>query len=463
MKHLKIKSIWESLKRFLPIIFITALAVFLRFYLLEKRISFDADQEEIAFKAKEVLSGNPVLLGPKTSLGGFSIGPGFTYLWAIFSFFLKGDPTSGAYLSVILGVFFVVVAYFVLKEIFSKYIALAISIILALSVGLITWDQNPWAPSLFYLSELLVFYGVYISNKKKYGLALVALGLAMGFQSHFAIFLLVLPIFIYLLIYKPVFEKKSIAVSLLIIIFSVLPVIIYDLTHGFINLQRLMSIFSLGTEGVAPAKIKLFTTLVSNSINIIWVDFPGYIKYIIFSLFILISFWGIFKDKKQRPLLILSNLFLFLPFFIFLFYKSSFSEYYLMTAVVPFLFILGYALSFIRSRLLVFILVGTIGILSIKSFTTITRPMNLFAKKLIVQEIVKRGGQGGYGVSISTRPGFNFGYGYIFDYYNSKPDIPPLRGQRKIFTIISPPKYDGIESFIEVDGIGLRWEGDVGF
>ena len=458
MKHLKTKLIWKSLKKFLPIILIAALAVFLRLYLLEKRVSFDADQEEIAFKAKEILSGNPVLLGPKTSLGGFSIGPGFTYLWAVFGLLLSGDPVGGAYLSILLGVSFVAVMYFVLKEIFSKHIALAVSVILSVSVNLITWDQNPWAPSLFYLSELLIFYGVYISNKKKYGLVLAALGLAIGFQSHFAVFLLVLPILTYLLIYKPVFDKKSITASLLIIILSVFPVIVYDLTHGFVNLLRLMSIFSLGTEGVAPSKIKLFITLVSNSINVLWVDFPGYLKYIIFSLLALTSLWGIFKNKKYRSLLILANLFLFIPFFTFLFYKSNFSEYYLMTAVVPSLIIIGFMFLQVRNVFLVILTVGIIVFLNLNSFIHIKKPMNLYAKKLVVQEIVKRGGESGYGVSISTRPGFNFGYRYIFDYYNSSPDIPPLKDQKKIFTIISPPRYEGIESLFEVDGIGLRWE-----
>jgi len=219
-----------------------------------------------------------------------------------------------------------------------------------------------------------------------------------------------------------------------------------------------MSIFSLGTEGVAPAKIKLFITLISNSVNVTWVDFPGYMKYVIFSLLVLTSFWGIFKYKKYRPLLILSDLFLFIPFFIFLFYKSNFSEYYLMTAVVPFLIITGFMFLIARKKFVIILTLGIIIFLNINSFIHIKKPMNLYAKKLVVQEIVKRGGLRGYGVSISTRPGFNFGYGYIFDYYNSKPDIPPLKDQRKIFTIISPPMYEGIESLFEVDGIGLRWE-----
>lgn len=459
MKRLKIKPILQTLKKYLPIVLISVLAVLLRLYLFEKRVSFDADQEEIAFKAKEVLSGNPVLLGPKTSLGGFSIGPGFTYLWAISSFFLEGNPISGAYLSVFLGILLIIGVYVITRKIFSERVGLILSFILAVSVSFITWDQVPWAPSLFYLSELIVFYGVYISNKKKYGLPLIALGLALGFQSHFAIFLLVLPIVTYLLIRKPVFEKKGIVVSFLILVSAFLPVVIFDLTHGFVNFQRLISIFYLGRGGLTPPVAKILTTLVSNSTGVLWLHFPAVLKYLIFTFIVLFSFWGIIRNKRYRPLLSLSNLFLLVPFFIFLFYKSNFSEYYLMTAVVPFLILLGYIFSVINNKFIIFLILGVFSFLNIRSFISVYKPMNLYAKEQIVQEIIKRVGSGGYGVSLSTELGYGFGYLYIFDYYGAKPNIPPLKNQQIIFTIVAPSGYRGIEPMMGVDGIGLRWQG----
>lgn len=459
MKRLKIKPIQETLRKYFPIVLITALAAFLRLYLLEERVSFDADQEEIAFKAKEILSGNPVLLGPKTSLGGFSIGPGFTYLWAIFAFFLKGNPISGAYLSVFLGILFIVGIYLVARKIFSENVGLILSFISALSVSFISWDQNPWAPSLFYLSEIITFYGIYLSSSKKYGLPIAALGLAIGFQSHFAVFLLILPIVIYLLIYRPVVEKKNIIRSFLILALSVLSVFIFDLFNGFINLQRFLLIFSLGREGLTSPVAKIVTTLVSNSTNILWLHFSILVSCLIFVTTVLYSFWGIFRNKNYRPLLILSNLFLFVPFFIFLFYKANFSEYYLMTAVVPFLILMGFMFSTIKNKFVALLILGIFSFLNVKSFIFIYKPMNLHAKEQIVQEIVRMGGKNGYGVSLSTELGYGFGYSYIFEYYNAKPDIPPLKNQQKIFTIVAPSGYKGIEPMIGMDGIGLRWEG----
>lgn len=431
----------------------------MRLYLLPERTSFDADQEEIAFKAKEILSGNPVLLGPKTSLGGFSIGPGFTYLWSFFSFFLKGDPLAGACLSVFLGVSFIIGVYLISEKIFSGKVAWALSLMLAVSINIISWDQIPWAPSLFYLSELLVFYGAYISDKKEYGLPLVALGLALGLQSHFAVFLILLPVLIYLIIFKPIINKKNIFISVLILFVSYLPILVYDLTHNFINFQRLTTIFSLSQSGNPPTTGKLFTTLVSNSVNIVWLNFPGMARYMLFLSAIGFSIWNIFKDDKFKRVMTLSILLLFIPFIIFLFYKSNFSEYYLMTAVVPFVFILGRVFWSIKSKFLLLLILSVLTFVNVRNVIYSYKPMNLSAKKQIVHKIVEMGGKDGYGVSLSTAPGYSFGYSYIFDYYGAAPNIPPQEGQEKIFTIIAPSGYAGIEPMFGVDGLGLRWEG----
>jgi hypothetical protein len=76
-----------------------------------------------------------------------------------------------------------------------------------------------------------------------------------------------------------------------------------------------------------------------------------------------------------------------------------------------------------------------------------------------VKLIGEKGGRKGYGVSLSTEPGYQFGYNYLFDYFGLNPDMPPLKDQKKIFTIVIPPGMDGIEAEVEYDGIGVLWEG----
>ena len=58
--------------KYLIIAIILIVGLYLRLNNLHETTTFTADQEWLAFKAKEVLSGNFVTLGPVTSIGNFS-------------------------------------------------------------------------------------------------------------------------------------------------------------------------------------------------------------------------------------------------------------------------------------------------------------------------------------------------------------------------------------------------------
>lgn len=460
MKHLKLKKVWEKIKGYLPIIIILAVAIFLRFYRIESRAQFDADQEEIAFRAKELLSGNPVLLGPKTSLGGFSIGPSFTYLWALISLFTKGDPVAGVYASILLGLIFTLSVFLFTRKVYSTLTASILSLTSAVSIGLIIWDQSPWAPSFFYLSEMVILYGVFISDKKSWGILLTALGVAIGFQAHFAVFLLIPPIVIFWLLHKPQMEKRMSLFSLLVIFAGFLSVIVFDVTHGFINFQRLISIFKLAITGAAPPTSKIILTLITNSMNYFYLYFSESTRIALFVIAIFVSALGVMKDAKYKRIIILSLIFLFIPFIFFLFYRSNFSEYYLMTALPPFILISGFIFEKLKKyRNFLYFVVFALTLYNLRAWYAYKRPMSLMAKRELVKTIIQMGGKSGYGVSLSVEAGNQFGYRYLFDFYGAFPDIPPKKNQKKIFTIVVPPGYKGIEAVKQFDGIGLRWEG----
>lgn len=459
-KDLRFKSFLGKLVKFLPIILILLFALFLRSYGLERRTSFDADQEEIAGRARDLVSGHPVLLGPKTSLGGFSIGPGFTYLWGISSIFTKGNPIAGAYTSIALGIGFILFLYLFIRRVYSEKTALILSFLSAISLSLIVWDQNPWAPSLFYLSEIMMMYGGYISDKKDYGVFISSLGLSIGFQSHFAIFLLPPAILVYWLVFKPKLQRKWLLYSLLIIFAGFAPAVIFDLTHNFINLERLMSVFKIVVSGTAPPITKIILTLISNAVSFYFVFSSVSLRILIFVGIILICAIGAFKEKIYRKVIILSLLFLFIPFAFFLFYRSNFSEYYLMSAITPFIILSGYLFEKInRYYILSLFIVLYFTFINLRDWKTYNRSINLWAKEEAVKTIVAKGGKSGYGVSLSVEPGYGFGFDFLFNYYGASPEKAPFKNQNKIFTIIIPSGYKGIKSFETFDGVGLRWQG----
>ena len=84
---------------------------------------------------------------------------------------------------------------------------------------------------------------------------------------------------------------------------------------------------------------------------------------------------------------------------------------------------------------------------------------SLKSKTDIAEFIVDKVGYENYGISLSTKLGDGFGFKYIFDYYGIKADVPPKKGETKIFSIIIPDGFDGMKGLKTFDGIGLIWQG----
>jgi len=449
-----------NFKVILSLILILFLGSFLRFYKIEERTHFDADQEELAVKSAEILRGDIVLLGPKTSVGSFSIGPLFTYFWALFSWPLEGDPVAGAYLSATLGVLVILGFYLLGKFLFGSKIGLILATIVALSVNFIRWDQNPWAPSLFFLAEIILLAGIYLSTKKPVGFPIAVLGIMLGFHSHFGIFLSLFAIVIFWVFYRSKFTKKYFLISLVIVLFGLLPNIIFDVTHNFENIKRLFDTLNNNSETGASVS-KIFLSLSNSTVRMIYPHFSSITTRIVFLTVIIFGFLLFWKDQKNRMLIALLLISIIVPALIFIPYKSNFSEYYLMMTIPPFILLVGYFLSKL-SKVLFSVGLGIILLMSLYPLPKFIKDkvaLNLKAKKSAVLLINQIAGKTGYGVSLSTQLGYNFGYKYIFDYYGMSPDIPPKIGEVNTMTIVVPSNYEGIKAKTEFNGVGVLWEG----
>jgi 4-amino-4-deoxy-L-arabinose transferase-like glycosyltransferase len=455
------KKLLINFKRYLPLALIIFVAIALRLLDLPRKAPFDADQEEIAFRASEILSGHPALLGPKTSVGGFSIGPGFEYLWAAASIFFRGAPISGAYLSVLLGTLVVLAFYFIGKKLFDEKTGLILALLAAVSANLVVWDQFPWAPSLFYISQLFLFYGAYISFKDKRGILLVALGFALGYQSHFGIFLSLFAVLIYWIFFRPKVSKKNLLLSSAIVFMGLLPNIIFDLLHDFVNIKRLLGVFGESASGYGASFEKLVSSLTYSNISAFY-PYPGReTASIIFAVVIVAGLITYIKVKNARKLIALTLLSIFIPFITFVFYRSNFTEYYLMMTIPPFIFLVGYFIHKLDKRMTILLILALslLAYINIQATLGYKRVINLWAKEQAVLLIREKSGKDGYGISLTTAPGQNFGFKYLLSHYGITADLPPKVNQEIIYTIVVPDGAYGIFGIKSFDGIGVRWEG----
>lgn len=459
-KHIQIFSLKELIIVFL--ILFTALG--LRLYNLPERTSFDADQEWLAFRASDVFKGDFPLLGPVTSVGSFSIGPGYVYLLSFFGLFTQNAPITGAYLSVALGMATLVLIYFFTKYFIDQKAAYLILFFTSISFGLISWDQLPWAPSLFYTSQIILLAGAYLSSKNQIGYILMALGFIAGFQSHFGIVLSLISVSLYLLLVKPVkISKKTLITSLLIILVGLSPNILFDLTHNFVNIKKIILAFKGDGIDYFVSLNKIINVLNSHTTGLIYPRNNNLVDSVLtkglFAL-ILVNAISMLRDKKFKNISLLLLITAILPAMLFYVQQGKFSEYYLMMCVPSLIFIFALFVKNIINRKVILAVMILVSIwLNGKEFVNKKIPWNLKAKEETIKSIVEKGGTGNYGISLSTSLGNNFGFKYILKYYNVSADVPPKQGETKIFSIIIPEGFDGMVGMEDHGGIGLRWSG----
>ncbi len=446
------------------VIAILLLGAFLRFYNLGTRTYFDADQEWMAFRSRDLLNGDLALIGPVTSIGSFSIGPGFIYLNSIFSFIFSKNPISGSILSVLLGLLTCLSLYLFAKNFVNQKFALILLFLVSTSWMFINWDQIPWTPSLFYLAQVIVLAGAYLASiKKDFGWVLLTFGFVVGFQAHVGIIISIFCAFIYLFITRSKIPKiKYVIYSIVVLLFGLLPNIVFDVFNNFVNFQRFMSIFS-DTNNNYLSFSKVIGAMARSTSSIIYPRQINAIDTVITRVILAAAIangLSMLFDKKLRKLSLLFLITAIVPPALFYLQQGKFSEYYIMMSVPSLLFLTMFLVYKVFSnKYLLFVILLVTTIINYTYWKKLDRNLTLQHKINIVSKIVEMGGKEGYGVSLTTAPGMNFGYNYLFDYYKAKPNLPPLKDQKKIFTILVPDGFDGIQGIKDFGGIGLLWQG----
>ncbi len=456
--------IFSKYKEFIFLIFILLVGLYLRVYDIHVRTSFDADQEWLAFRAKELSKGDLPLLGPVTSIGSFSIGPGYVYLLSFAGIFTSNSPITGVYLSITLGIvtligFFLFIYNFVDKK--TSYIVL---FLLAISSRFIFWDQLPWAPSLFLISQIILLSGAYLSNKNKWGYPLMSLGLASGFQSHFGIFLSLLSILIYLIMVKPVkLNLKMFVLSAAIIIVGFLPNFVFDITHNFTNVKKLVNVLQDNGVEYFVSFNKIINVLSANTISAIYPRDASFVdKILTKSLFalVLVNTISLLRDKKYKNMALLLLATAIIPAVVFFIQQGKFSEYYLVMTVPSLIVMMSLLIKkVVNKKVILAIMLVTAISLNIPEIKNKYVIWNLKAKEDVAKEMIRLAGVDDYGISLTTSLGNNFGFKYVLDYYGIKAKLPPEKGETRIFSIIIPEGFDGMVGMKDYSGIGLRWSG----
>jgi len=170
----------------------------------------------------------------------------------------KFQPIGLAFGVAIYSSFYLLVNYFIVKELFNKKIALISTIFLSFSSVLIDFSRFSWNPNLLPLFVLLTIYFAIKSlqtNKWHYFFLLGAF-LSFSIQLHYLALFLIPAIGIIFLssLYKKsvkqlISQFHNFLISVLSFIIFSSPLIIFDLRHNFLNSKLFLALFkSSGTS-----------------------------------------------------------------------------------------------------------------------------------------------------------------------------------------------------------------------
>ncbi len=422
------------------LIFILVILAALKYFWFLPRLPFDADQEYLAQKSAEILSGKLTLLGAPTSIGGMFIGPLYSYFAAAAMFIFKGNPLTINGLSAFWAVLTIIALYLVGKRLFGNLAGFFAATIGLISSKFLDIGKNP--PLSIPLTLITLIFLVVISLPKSRRRDLL-LGLLAGLSLnlHFSgIFFL--PILL------------TIGTSGLIgILIPVTPLIAFELKHNFFIIRNAISFLSTQTKIGEPTtlyhRFKVFINSLSELIRFPAGPFLELLAKIITIVILILSF----KLAKNRVVLAC----LYLPLVFFLLYPGHLLPYYAAMSWGPFILIIGTSVSklwnrYRRLRPVIIIAMVISTVFHFKSWSQPSTGRGLDKKLAALQYIKLATKDKPFYLSKTMYPTADFGYTYLIKYMDIHSATTPID---PTYTLVSPYNWHEIQPDLRFGDIGI--------
>lgn len=356
------KSIVDWIKNnkieFVCLLLILAFATFFRFFKINQTFYFMGDAGRDAQAAYKIIFDHKfTLIGPKTSVGGFYLGPFYFYLITIPLLLFKMNPLGLGYMVSCFGVIATFLSFLVGRLLFDSKTGLVIALLYATSSIMVAYSRMAWNPSPVPLFTLLLIILVYLYQKTRNSLYMWLLGFIFGFgvQLHYNFICLAPPAVVYLLLTHAKFKKliRDFAGAGLLMAITHLPLVIFEIRHQFITSKAFLRFLQSGDVGVGLTEIaNNFVRLIKQTVELA-IFSPRPMSFIFFIICLLAILTLPLVREKRREAGLLFVLF-FLGAFCFSFFRGTLQLYYL-NFLLPFPIILAGVLlvALLRKRILV--------------------------------------------------------------------------------------------------------------
>ncbi|HCC08681.1 TPA: hypothetical protein DEP81_01725 [Candidatus Woesebacteria bacterium] len=415
---------------FLLIVLILAFGLWLRTYNLGNRYTFEWDQNDDVVKVMKILEGQPTLIGPRVAgPDSFFVAPWHYYFLVPFYAVGKGDPISGSWAAISVGMATILAYYWVGSRLWGKKEGLVAAWAGAASYSIVSWNVM-YTPLL---SIIIFFLGNRLLEGKKYFWLAVALAIFAGTTHLVPATLLIMILATYLLIKnKP--PVKNILLGFLIGLLWLVPLVLFDLRHDFLIFNKVILFFTAKGEyheGVFNllawrAFYRGFSLTGGSDFNSFW-----YIFERVFLAITVIAVIVVTKDKQKK---IWYSLWFVFPAIILLFYWKNIPEYYFGVPIALIPLFLSLVTKKFKPVITLFLIV--VSIIQANNVFHQVSWVSLNDKKAVVTYMTNYAKDRHYNFSYDVPFGEEVGYPYLFKWMKHEPENIP---EARLYTLSRSP------------------------
>jgi len=397
--------------------------IFTRLYNIENRYLFEHDQEKAAEASWKIINEKkPVLIGQETSVGGLFVGP---YLWwfqsvamAIAGF----NPLALVYLGILVSFGTLVLLFYIVQDISSKWQALFSAFIYTISPKLLSIDlsshQLTYVMSLVLLIYWLTIKIIYENKKKFTPLLFFLVGLTL--HVHFALMLFIPTVIILFVIYRPKLTFKQYLYSTILFSSSLLTYILFETRHDFIISSNLLKFLQEGSDLSFTNAINTINIYTNFLIGNIFINTSiNLIIFLVLAVLFISSFTKI--DLKFKIVTLITLIF---PLFIFLFFTGHIPDYYFLPTAPIFIIFSGFVV-FALKKYRIYVITALIALLISTNFSSLKKSLTTFLpfsyKLQIIDQVIKDSNGQVFNVYYQMPIGLDKGYRYLFKWRKNEP------------------------------------------
>ena len=429
-------NILYKYKRMIIFLALFAIFLFIRLYNLNARIIFDWDQEQFSTQVMDILrNGKFTLLGPRvTDVRGFFLAPYFTYILIPFFAFTRLSPFALVLFVAFINISFFALAYRLITKMFGWVTAIIFLSLWTFSSYHAGYDVIPWWPIMLPFGALLTWWSIWRIYQKDTLKNWLVLGLILGIfiHMHFQFVFVYLFVAVMIFIVKPKKWQSGSQVTLSIIAALLIPLVIFDFRHNFLNSTLFTNYFLKGSG--EPKDMFVWHVVFTNAVSSFTYIRSSILAWLFYILVHIISLYTIKgeKDRFRKGFFTSAEaLWITLPF-VFAAYGKRPSEYYFLI-LFPFVYIVfAYFLQryihkgFILALIFLFILINIPQIIPL--FQTNRNGMQ--QKVMVVSKIGELVKNTPYSVSFDGPPNMDTGFRYLLKLYkypvSDDPTVPMI-------------------------------------